>query len=277
MRQHFRNILLIILGSAIMGFGINYFNIANRLSEGGVTGITLLLKYIFNWDPGLSNFIINIPLLIIGWKVFGKSSLLYTVIGTLAVSLFFSLFAPFHYQMKDTLLAALYAGVTVGVGLGIVFFAGGTTGGVDILARLFHKYKGWSMGRTMFAFDIVVIALSLMYLNLDRAMYTLVAVFVSARVIDFVQEGTYSGKAVMIISDHNREIAGKIIHEMGRGATLLQATGGYTNIERQVLYCVIARNEIMRIKSLIHQTDPHAFMIINEVHEVFGEGFTFDK
>ena len=108
-------------------------------------------------------------------------------------------------------------------------------------------------------------------------MYTLVAVFVSARVIDFVQEGTYSGKAVMIISEHNREIAGKILHEMGRGATLLQATGGYTNIEREVLYCVIGRNEIMRIKNLIHQTDPHAFMIVNEVHEVFGEGFTFDK
>ena len=139
MRQHFQNIGFIILGSAIMGFGINYFNIANRLSEGGVTGITLLLKYIFNWDPGLSNLIINIPLLIIGWKVFGKGSLLYTVIGTLAVSLFFSLFSPFHHQMEDTLLAALYAGVTVGIGLGIVFWAGGTTGGVDISGPTLSK------------------------------------------------------------------------------------------------------------------------------------------
>lgn len=260
-----------------MGFGVNYFNIANRLSEGGVTGVTILLKYILNWDPGITNLIINIPLLIIGWKVFGRNSLFYTVVGTLAVSLSFSLFSPFRHYMEDTLLASLYAGVTVGIGLGLVFWAGGTTGGVDIIARLFQKYKGWSIGKTMFMSDILVITLSLFYLNLERAMYTLVAVFVSSRVIDFVQEGTYSGKAVTIISDLNREIAGKILQEMGRGATLLHAMGGYTLQQKEVLYCVIGRNELVRLKNLVHGIDPHAFVIVNHVHEVFGEGFTLNE
>lgn len=277
MKHHLRNLIIIIIGSGIMGFGVNYFNIANRLSEGGVTGITILLKYIFNWDPGITNFVINIPLLIIGWKVFGRNALFYTIVGTTAVSIFLSLFSPLRHPMQDTLLASLYAGVTVGIGLGLVFWAGGTTGGVDIIARLGHKYKGWSIGRTMFAFDVVVITFSLFYLNLELAMYTLVAVFVSSRVVDFVQEGSYSGKAVLVISDLNREISGKITKEMGRGTTLLQAQGGYTDLNREVLYCVIGRNELVRVKNLVHEMDPHAFVIVNDVHEVFGEGFTFER
>lgn len=277
MKHHIRNISVIIIGTGIMAFGVNYFNIANRLSEGGVTGITILLKYMFDWDPGITNFVINIPLLMIGWKVLGRNTLFYTIVGTIAVSIFLSLFEPFRHPMEDTLLAALYAGITVGIGLGLVFWAGGTTGGVDIIARLGQKYKGWSIGRTMFAFDVVVITFSLFYLNLELAMYTLVAVFVSSRVVDFVQEGSYSGKAVFVISDLNREISGKITKEMGRGTTLLQAQGGYTDLNREVLYCVIGRNQLVRVKNLVHQMDPHAFLIVNDVHEVFGEGFTFER
>ncbi|WP_047152604.1 YitT family protein [Aneurinibacillus tyrosinisolvens] len=278
MRFHIRNVLAIIIGSAIMGFGVNYFNIANRLSEGGITGITLLLKYRLGWDPGITNLVLNIPLLILGWKLLGRQSAVYTVVGTVAVSVFLSLFSSFRHPMEhDTLLAALYAGVTIGIGLGIVFRFGGTTGGVDIIARLFNKYWGWSIGRTMFTFDIFVLGLSLFYLNLDLTMYTLVAVFLAARVIDFVQEGAYAAKAIMIISDQAVDISHKIMQEMGRGATLLKGRGGYTGIDKEVLYCVVSRNEIVRFKNLVHETDPYAFIIVNDVHEVFGEGFTLDN
>ncbi|AMA73549.1 MULTISPECIES: YitT family protein [Aneurinibacillus] len=278
MNHHLRNIFAILVGSAIMGFGINYFNIANRLAEGGITGITLLLKYTLNLDPGITNLVLNIPLLFIGWKMLGRQSAIYTIIGTVAVSFFLTLFSAFRHPMEnDTLLAALYAGVTVGLGLGIVFRFGGTTGGVDIIARLFNKHFGWSIGRTLFIFDLFVIGLSLYYLNLDLAMYTLVALFVAARVIDFVQEGSYAAKAVMIISDHAVDISQRIMQEMGRGATLLKGRGGYTGLDKEVLYCVVSRNEIVRFKNLIHETDPHAFIIINDVHEVFGEGFTLDE
>lgn len=277
MKQRFRNITMIILGSALMGFGINYFNIANNLAEGGVTGITILLKFIFNWDPGLVNLLINIPLLVLGWKVLGRIALMYTIIGTVSLSLFLTIFGQFRLPLEDSLLAALYAGVSLGVGLGIVFRFGGTTGGVDIIARLLNKYKGWSIGRTMFVADFAVIGISLIYLDLTGAMYTLVAVFIGARVIDFVQEGAYSAKAVTIISEHNEQIAKKILIEMERGATLLNGKGGWTGIQKDVLYCVVSRQEMIRVKDLVHGIDPYAFIIVNDVYEVLGEGFTHDE
>ena len=272
-----KNTIAIIFGSAIMGFGVNYFNIANHLAEGGVTGITILLKYIFNWDPGLTNLLINIPLLFLGWKVLGRNALLYTILGTISLSFFLSIFGNYRLPLEDSLLASLYAGVCLGIGLGLVFRFGGTTGGTDIIARILNKYRGWSIGRTMFMSDVIVITISLFYLDLTGAMYTLVAVFIGARVIDFVQEGAYAAKAVMIISDYSEEIAAKIMTEMGRGATLLNARGGYTGSEKNVLYCVVSRNEIVRLKMLVHNVDPHAFIIVNDVHEVLGEGFTLDE
>ncbi|MBP1933417.1 YitT family protein [Ammoniphilus resinae] len=272
-----KNTIAIIFGSAIMGFGVNYFNIANHLAEGGVTGITILLKYILGWDPGLTNLIINIPLLFLGWKVLGRNALFYTILGTLSLSFFLSLFGHYRLPLEDSLLASLYAGVCLGVGLGIVFRFGGTTGGTDIIARILNKYKGWSIGRTMFLSDVIVITISLFYLDLTGAMYTLVAVFIGSRVIDFVQEGAYAAKAVMIISDSSEKIAAKIMTEMERGATLLNARGGYTGSEKNVLYCVVSRNEIVRLKMLVHNVDPYAFIIVNDVHEVLGEGFTLDE
>lgn len=277
MKSRIKNVMAILMGSALMGFGINYFNIANNLAEGGITGIAILLKFVFNWDPGLVNLLINIPLLILGWKVLGRISLIYTVIGTLSLSFFLTVFGGMRLPLEDSLLASLYAGVSLGVGLGIVFRFGGTTGGVDIIARILNKYKGWSIGRVMFLADFLVIALSMIYLDLTGAMYTLVAVFIGTRVIDFVQEGAYAAKAITIISDYNQEIAKKIMTEMERGATLLNGRGGWTGIQKDVLYCVVSRNEMIRLKNLVHEVDPYAFIIVNDVHEVLGEGFTHDE
>jgi len=273
-----KNVIMILVGCAIFSFGINYFNIANRLVEGGFTGITLLLKYLFNFSPSITNLILNVPLFFIGWKVLGKNSFVYTIIGTFAVSFFLWIFEDFQlYLGDDILLAALYAGVSAGIGLGIVFRYGGTTGGVDIIARLCYKYYGWSMGRTMFIFDLVVITLSLIYLEQKLAMYTIVAVFVGARVIDFMQEGAYSAKATMIISESAQKIADKILNEMDRGTTLLKGKGAFTGSEKEILYCVVGRNEIVRLKNLVKSVDPYAFVAVNDVHDVLGEGFTHDE
>jgi uncharacterized membrane-anchored protein YitT (DUF2179 family) len=276
-----KNVIFILIGAAIMSFGLVHFNMQNKLAEGGITGITLLFYFLFKWDPSYTNLILNIPLFIIGWKLLGKNSFFYTIIGTVGVSLFLWVFQRnmLHMPLKnDMTLAALFAGVFVGIGLGIIFRFGGTTGGVDIIARLVHKYAGWSMGKTMFIFDVCVIALSLMtYLNYKQAMYTLVAVFVGARVIDFMQEGAYSARGAMIISEQNDQIAQKIMNEMDRGVTVLKGYGSFTKNEREVLYCVVGKNEIVRLKNLVTSVDPHAFVSITIVHDVHGEGFTLDE
>lgn len=276
-----KNIFFILLGAAIFAFGLVHFNMQNNLAEGGFTGITLLLYFLFGIDPSITNLALNIPLFFIGWKLLGRQSFLYTIIGTVGLSLFLWVFQRYaiHMPLKhDLTLAALFAGVFIGIGLGIIFRYGGTTGGVDIIARLVYKYKGISMGKTMFAFDAVVITLSLLlYLSYREAMYTLVAVFVAARVIDFMQEGGYAAKGATIISEKSEEIANKILTEMERGVTVLKGRGSYTKRERDVLYCVVAKNELPRLKNVIISVDPHAFVAVTDVHDVLGEGFTLDE
>lgn len=276
-----KNIFFILLGSAIFSFGLVHFNMQNNLAEGGFTGITLLLYFVFGWSPSITNLLLNLPLFFIGWKLLGRSVFLYTIIGTVGVSVFLAIFQKYQIEMplyEDLFLAALFAGVFIGIGLGIIFRYGGTTGGVDIIARLAQKYFGWTMGRTMFMFDFGVITLSLItYLNYREAMYTLVVVFVGARVIDFMQEGAYAARGAMIISDRNEEIATKIMKDMDRGVTSLKAVGSYTKTERNVLYCVVAKNEIVRLKNVVNSVDPHAFVSVTVVHDVLGEGFTLDE
>nr|WP_106532010.1 YitT family protein [Planomicrobium soli] len=275
-----KNIFFILVGAAIYSFGFVHFNIQNELGEGGFAGITLILYFLFQWDPALMNLLLNIPLFFIGWKLLGKKVFLYTIIGTIAVSVFLKLFLVYEVQInlhEDLFLATLFAGVFVGIGLGIIFRYGGTTGGVDIIARLVQKYSGWSMGKTMFLFDAVVILLSrATFLDNRTMMYTLVAVFVGARVIDFVQEGAYSGRGALIISNYQEEIARRVAVEMDRGITILRGYGHFTKEEREVLYCVVAKNEIVRLKNIINSVDPHAFVSLIEVHDVMGEGFTLD-
>lgn len=276
----FKNIMMIILGSAIYSFGFVHFNMQNELGEGGFSGITLVLYFAFNWDVALMNLLLNIPMFFLGWKLLGRKMFAYTLIGTISVSVFLKLFDIYEVQLgleDDLFLVSLFAGVFVGIGLGIIFKYGGTTGGVDIIARLVFKYKGWSMGKTMFIFDAFVILLSwATFLNERSMMYTLVAVYVGARVIDFVQEGAYSARGAFIISEKQNEIANQITNKLSRGVTILNGHGHFTKNSREVIYCVVAKNQISALKTVISSVDPHAFVSITEVKDVMGEGFTLD-
>ncbi|MFJ7826259.1 YitT family protein [Psychrobacillus sp. NPDC096623] len=276
----FKNIVMIIFGAAIYSFGFVHFNMQNELGEGGFSGITLVLYFVFNWDVALMNLLLNIPMFIIGWKLLGRKMFAYTLIGTVSVSVFLKLFNIYEFQLgleDDLFLVSLFAGVFVGLGLGIIFKYGGTTGGVDIIARLVFKYKGWSMGKTMFIFDAFVILLSwTTFLNERSMMYTLVAVYVGARVIDFVQEGAYSARGAFIISERQNEIADIITNKLSRGVTILNGHGHFTKNSREVIYCVVAKNQLSALKTVISSVDPHAFVSITEVKDVMGEGFTLD-
>lgn len=275
------NIIFILIGAFIFSFGIVNFNMTNELTEGGFTGIALILYHLFGTSPALMNLIFNIPLFFVGYKLLGKLSFIYTLTGTLSVSLFLWLCEryPMHIDLKeDLLLASLFGGVFIGAGLGIIFRFGGTTGGVDILARLMKKYFDVPMGRTMFAFDcLVLIATYITIGDYIITMYTLVCVFVGARVIDIIQDSGYSARGAMIISERHHEISDEINTLLERGVTIISAHGHYSKTERPIIYCVVPRNEITRLKQIINSIDPHAFVSLLDVHDVLGEGFTFDE
>jgi len=275
------NILMILLGSFIFSFGIVNFNMAHHLTEGGFTGIALILYHLFDWSPAVLNLIFNIPLFFVGYRLLGKTSFIYTLIGTLSVSVFLYLCGQFpaHINLKDDLmLVALCGGVLIGIGLGIIFRFGGTTGGVDIVARLMKKYFDVAMGKTMFIFDCFVILLTLLTIgDYKLTLYTLVCVFVGARVIDAIQDAGYSARGALIISEHYEQLGDEINKQLERGVTQISAQGHYSKANRPMLYCVVPKNEITRLKQLVHVIDPHAFVSLLEVHDVLGEGFTLDE
>ncbi|MUT65456.1 YitT family protein [Paenibacillus sp. NEAU-GSW1] len=281
MTSQLKIIFPIMIGTAIYAFGLHYFVIPNQLTEGGVTGIAILLNYAAGWPLSLSTLLLNIPLFIVGWRTLGKREMAYTLIGVLSLSLFLALLerlihkgwlVPFHTS-QDYILAALYAGVTLGAGLGIVFRFGGTTGGIDIIARITSRKKNVSMGQLILAFDALIIGAALFYIPIEKILYTLVAVFVASRLIDFIQDGAYSAKSFTIITDHGSSMAARIAAELERGVTLMPAKGAFSGHAKEVVYCVVQRQEMRRLKSIIRSIDPRAFTVISEVHDVLGEGF----
>ncbi|WP_139999532.1 YitT family protein [Paenibacillus paridis] len=281
MVRQMRIVIPILLGTAIYAFGLHYFVIPNQLMEGGVTGIAVLLNYAANIPLSISTLVLNIPLFFLGWRALGRGQMMYTLIGIIALSGFLALMEqlidhqwliPFT-SSHDYMLAALYAGVTLGTGLGIVFRFGGTTGGVDIVARILSRSKGISMGQIILAFDALIIGISLFYISIEKVLYTLVTVFIASKLIDFIQDGAYAAKAFSIISEHGEAIAAKITQELERGVTLVPAKGAFSGQQKEIVYCVVQRQEIRRLKLIVRNIDPRAFIVINEVQDVLGEGF----
>lgn len=271
----------ILLGTAVYAFGLLYFIVPNQLMEGGVTGITILLNYAFNIPIFLTTLVLNLPLFLLGWKILGSNQIIYTGIGIGALTFFLWVFealidagllVPFTTE-HDFILASLYAGVTLGAGLGIVFRYGGTTGGVDIVARILGRKFGWSMGQIILVVDIIIIGAALLYIPREKILYTLVTVFIASKIIDFIQEGAYAAKAFTIISDEAPQIAELITTEMERGVTLIPAIGAYSKQAKHMVYCIVARQEIRQMSQLVKSVDPRAFIIISDVHDVQGEGF----
>ncbi|TQR20854.1 YitT family protein [Psychrobacillus vulpis] len=276
--QRIKEVLLIIVGSLLFAIGINYFAIPYMLSEGGVIGVTVITYYLFEWSPGVVNLIINAVLLAIGYKFFDKKTMIYTVLGIIFSSFFLYITEDAGHQLNgDTLLAALFSGVFVGLGLGLMFRAGGTSGGSAILARLANQYLGWSLGKGVLVIDIVVIGASVFIIGQEKAMYTLVAVFLGAKVIDYVIEGLNNRTAVTIISEHSEEIRQFIIENMTRGVTILEGRGGYSQDQKEVLYIVINQQELVQLKQTVSSVDEQAFVVVHEVRDVLGSGFSVSK
>lgn len=280
-----RNILelfMIMLGCAIYGLSLDMISAPNQLTDGGISGITLLLRHFWGINMGLSSLLLNIPLIILGYRFMGKRLLAYTIWGTLWLSFFlwFWRLVPIIYQLNlehDLFLSAILAGTLSGIGLGLVFRYNGTSGGTDIIARICQIKYGLSSGKVLLFCDAIILFASLSYLDLKHIMYTLVASFILSRVMDTVQQGAYSARGLLIISNNYEKIAEMIDLKLDRGFTYLEARGGYKKTKRPVIYLVVSPREIPAVKELIAAEDPKAFVSVIEVHEALGEGFTYKQ
>ena len=285
----FKDILAIIFGAGIFSFGIYFLVIPFHFYEGGATGITLITYYLFKIPVSLMNLLINIPLFVLAWKLLGKRSLYLSLLGTFSVSAWMALFEAMplshrchHFIFEafkgDILLACIASGVMLGLGLGIIFNAGGTTGGTDILARVFNKYTSLTMGKLMLIVDaIVLITVVVVFQDVRTAMYTLFFILIDTLVIDLIGEGGFAGKGFLIVTSKPEEIAKKVSDDLGRGITFIRGMGYYSRKDLDIVYCVVSRNEMKQMKDIINQIDPFAFITISEAHEILGEGFTLDK
>ncbi len=266
---------LLTLGAALIALAADLFSIPNHVVPGGLTGIATLLHYTTNVPVGMTTLVMNIPLFLAGIRWGGGMRFaLRTVVATVVMSLAIDFFAPRVPRITtDPLLYTLYGGLLDGLGMGLVFRAHGTTGGTDILASLMNRWTGVSLGAWLLIFNVLILGAAGLVVGWEQALYALILSYVSSRAIDLVQEGLSYSKAAVVISDHADEIRGAIIEQMERGVTILPGKGGYTGLERAVLFSVVAQSEVTRLKRLIHDLDPQAFVVIGQVQEVLGEGF----
>ena len=258
-----------------------HFNVPNKLAEGGGTGIALLLLYAIGLPVSVGTILVNIPLLLIGYKMLDKKTMLYTVYGIFMLTFWIGVFEKYNIAIDidgDRLLASVFGGILAGIGLGIVFLAGGTTGGVDIVAKIIQIYTGSSIGRIIQVLDGVIIALTFVVVkSFPAILYTLIYIFICTKMIDYVVEGGVPGKGVMIVSSEIELITKQIQEDMNRGLTYIKGQGSYSKKDLNIGYCVVSRNEIGKVKSIVYNIDPRAFVTITEVHDIIGEGFSFDQ
>ncbi|WP_397373291.1 YitT family protein [Paenibacillus sp. PAMC21692] len=268
-----RDLLILMLGSFLFALAVNVFIIPNELGEGGVTGVTIILYYLFQWSPGLMNLIINALLLLFGYRFLDRQLIVYTIIAVLFNSLFLHLTRDWSIASNEIIVNAIFGGVLTGIGIGIIIQVGGSTAGTTILARIANKYLDWNISYALLFFDLIVVFASYFIIGAERLMLTIIMLYVATKVMDFIIEGLNPKKAVTIISNYQDQIAERVTLEMDRGVTVLQGKGYYSKEAKEVLYIVITKQELPSLKKIVKATDADAFLTIHDVRDVFGEGF----
>jgi uncharacterized membrane-anchored protein YitT (DUF2179 family) len=265
--------LYILIGSAIVAIAFNVFLLPNRVASGGVSGISTILHATLGWQPAYVQWAFNIPLFIAGVVLLGKQFGIKTLVGTIFLPFVVYLTRDFEPATNDALLGSLFGGIGVGIGLGIVFRGKASTGGTDLAAQIIHKYTGWSLGTCVILIDGLIVLTAALVFDIERALYALIALFVTSKTIDLVQVGFGYSKMAMIITNKEEEVRQAILHKIDRGVTKLSGYGGYTENERPVLMCVVEQTEFTKLKQLVKGIDPAAFVVVMDAAEVLGEGF----
>lgn len=271
--RQFVDTLLIIAGSLVMAISFNLFFLPHHIASGGVSGLSVLAEAWLGIRPAYTQWMLNIPLFILGFWLLGREYGIRSLLGSVILPLFVYLTQDWVTPTSNPLLASIYGGIGVGIGLGLVYRGRGSTGGLTILAQIVQKFSGLSFSFSIVLMDGIVILLAALVLTWENALYALIALYVTGKVIDAIELGLNYTKVAYIISDHTERITKAILEDLDRGLTKLNAEGGYTGENRTVLMVVVGQSEVARLKTLVQSVDPGAFVIISNAHEVLGEGF----
>ena len=265
-----KKVLLMMLGALLVSIGLEIFLIPNNIIDGGITGISIMASHLTGLSLGIFIFILNLPFLIVGYKQIGKTFALSTLFSVIVLSIGVSVFHPVSGITQDTLLATIFGGIILGVGVGLIIRNGGSLDGTEIIAIILDKRTAFSIGEIVMFFNLFILGGSGLLFGWDRAMYSLIAYFIAFKTIDITVEGLDESKSVIIVSEESREISKAIMDRLGRGATFLHGEGAYKGDSTDVLYVVVSRLEIAKLKGIVHGFDENALVSISSV-EVTGK------
>jgi uncharacterized membrane-anchored protein YitT (DUF2179 family) len=275
-----RDLGLIFLGALVQAVGLRLFLVPANLASGGVSGVAQLINYRTGWPIGLMVLAGNLPLFALGWRFLGGHRFAMrtaVAIATYSLCVDAAVWMPFFPKeglTNDLFINSLYGAVVSGIGYALVYRGQGTSGGSDILARILHRWRGIPMTQSYLMTDTLVILAAGLVFGWPKALYAVITLYVSGLVVDFAMEGASTVRTALIITSAAEVVSRRIQDEMERGVTVLSGRGGYTGAERPVLYCVLTRSEIQQLKTMVHEADPHAFMVVGTAHEALGQGFS---
>lgn len=265
-----RRTLMMFIGSILAAAGLEIFLVPNQIIDGGVVGISIMASYITGISLSVYVVILNLPFLYLGYKQIGKTFAISTLFSILSLSYWLSVFRPIPGLTSDLFLAAIFGGITLGIGVGLIIRYGGSLDGTEIIAILLDRRTGFSIGEIILVINLFILSSSGFLLGWDKAMYSLITYFVAFKMIDITIEGVDESKGVMIISDQYEEIASAIMDRLGRGVTILHGEGAYSGETKRIIYSVITRLEIAKMKAIVNEKDENAFVTVSEVHDVIG-------
>lgn len=272
-RQILQRSLLITIGAVFMSIGLEIFLVPNKVIDGGITGISIMLSYLTGWKLGFFIFLLNLPFFFLGYKQIGKTFAVSTLYGIIVLSISTTLLHQVPAFTEDILLASLFGGMILGIGVGIVIRYGGSLDGTEILAILSSKKLPFSVGEIVMFFNIFILGSAGFVFSWDRAMYSILAYFVAYKTMDVVIAGLDESKFVWIISEDSQEIGDAILHRLGRGVTYLSGEGAYSGEDKKVIFCVINRLEEAKLKDIVKEYDSSAFLAVGDIAEVRGGRF----
>ncbi|PLR67506.1 YitT family protein [Bacillus sp. UMB0893] len=265
--------VLICFGAVLMAIGLEIFLVPNHVIDGGIVGISIILSHATNVKLGIYLFFLNVPFFFIGYNQIGKTFALSTLLGVVVMSFSTALLHPVPVMTEDLLLTSVFGGIILGIGVGIVIRYGGSLDGTEILSILFYKQSPFSVGEIIMFFNLFILGSAGFVFGWDRAMYSLIAYFIAYKTIDVVIQGLDESKSAWIISENPDEVGQAILARLGRGVTYLNGEGAYTGDDKKVIFCVITRLEEAKLKSIVEELDPSAFLAVANITEVRGGRF----